>query len=34
LADYVYNGEFPADMQKLKQIAEGIAYRNAKEYFI
>jgi len=32
LADYVDNGEFPADMDKLKQIASGIAYKNAAAY--
>ena len=32
LADFADNGEFPGDMAKLKQIAEGIAYTNAKSY--
>jgi len=34
IADWVDNGEFPKDEAKLRQIVEGIAYRNAKEYFI
>jgi len=33
IADWVDNGEFPKDDAKLRQIVEGIAYRNAKEYF-
>ena len=34
IAGWVDNGEFPADDAKLRQIVEGIAYRNAKEYFL
>jgi len=33
IANWVENGEFSNDMDKLKQIVEGIAYRNAVEYF-
>jgi len=33
IADWADNGEFPNDPTKLKQITEGIAYRNALEYF-
>jgi glucuronate isomerase len=33
LADWVNNGEFPNDKAKLRKIAEGISYYNAKEYF-
>ena len=32
LADYVDSGEFPAEMDRLKKIAEGIAYSNAVAY--
>ena len=33
IADYVDSGEFPNDTAKLQQIVEGIAYRNALQYF-
>jgi len=33
VADWVDNGEFPYDMAKLRQIVEGISYRNALVYF-
>ncbi|MCL2407080.1 MAG: glucuronate isomerase [Defluviitaleaceae bacterium] len=33
LANYVMRGEFPDDFNKLSEIASGIAYYNAKEYF-
>ena len=33
IADYVDGGEFPNDTAKLQQIVEGIAYRNALNYF-
>ena len=33
IANWVQNGEFPNDFEKLSQIAKGIAYYNAKEYF-
>ena len=33
VADWVDNGEFPCDMVKLRQIVEGISYRNAAVYF-
>ncbi|MDR1706058.1 MAG: glucuronate isomerase, partial [Clostridiales bacterium] len=33
LAEWVENGEFPNDFDKLAEIAKGIAYGNAKEYF-
>ena len=34
VADWVDNGEFPGDADKLRHIVEGIAYRNAKNYFV
>jgi len=33
LAEWVENGEFPADMDKLTEIARGISYANANGYF-
>ena len=33
LAQWVLDGEFPNDYDKLREIAQGIAYYNAKEYF-
>jgi len=33
LAEWADNGEFPADMMKLKKIAGDIAYYNVKEFF-
>lgn len=33
LGEWVENGEYPADYEALKNIVEGISYRNAKEYF-
>ena len=33
IASWVEAGEFPRDMDKLREIVEGIAYRNAKGYF-
>ena len=33
LAEWVENGEFPNDEEKLIEIACGISYENAKEYF-
>jgi len=33
MADWVDSGEFPCDMSKLRQIVEGISYRNALVYF-
>jgi len=33
LAEWVENGEFPNDEEKLLEIASGISYTNAKEYF-
>lgn len=33
LGEWVENGEYPADYEALKDIVEGISYRNAKEYF-
>jgi len=33
MATWVDNGEFPSDPAKLRQIVEGISYKNAQEYF-
>jgi glucuronate isomerase len=33
IAEWVENGEYPADMDALKEIVQGISYYNAKEYF-
>ena len=33
LAEWVENGEYPADMDALKEIVQGISYYNAKQYF-
>jgi len=33
LAEWVENGEFPNDEAKLAEIATGVSYANAKEYF-
>jgi glucuronate isomerase len=33
IAEWVENGEYPADMDALKTIVQGISYYNAKEYF-
>ena len=33
LAEYVEQGRFPEDYDKLKKIVEDICYNNAKEYF-
>jgi len=31
--DWVENGEYPADFEKLTEIVRNISYYNAKEYF-
>jgi len=33
IGKWVEEGEYPADFEQLKEIVEGISYRNAKEYF-
>ena len=33
VGDWVENGEYPDDEEMLKEIVEGICYRNAVEYF-
>ncbi len=33
IGKWVEEGEYPNDMEALKEIANGIAYKNAKEYF-
>ncbi|MBR1811380.1 MAG: glucuronate isomerase [Clostridia bacterium] len=33
LGDLVENGEYPADLDALAEIVQGVAYRNAKAYF-
>ena len=33
IGQWVEDNEYPDDMETLKEIVEGIAYRNAKEYF-
>ncbi len=33
LGEWVENGEYPKDFDALKEIVEGISYKNAKEYF-
>lgn len=33
LGGWVENGEYPADMDLLKQIVEGVSYYNAEKYF-
>ena len=33
LGKWVEEGEYPADFEMLKEIVEGICYKNAKEYF-
>ncbi len=33
IGEWVEDGEYPADMELLGSIVEGISYRNAKEYF-
>ncbi len=33
LGEWVANGEYPEDYEALKEITEGICYKNAKEYF-
>ena len=33
LGGWVENGEYPADMKALKEIVEGISYKNAVKYF-
>lgn len=33
LGNWVENGEYPADMKALKEIVEGISYKNAVRYF-
>lgn len=33
LGEWVENGEYPEDYEALKEIVEGICYKNAKEYF-
>ncbi len=33
LGEWVENGEYPEDYDALKEITEGICYKNAKEYF-
>ena len=33
VGDWVENGEYPNDEEMLKEIVEGICYRNAVEYF-
>ena len=33
IGTWVENGEYPADMDALRDIVEGISYKNAKEYF-
>lgn len=33
IGKWVEDGEYPNDLETLKEIVEGIAYRNAKEYF-
>ena len=33
IGKWVEDGEYPADMDTLKEIVEGIAYYNAKDYF-
>lgn len=33
IGEWVENGEYPKDWDALKEIVEGISYKNAKEYF-
>ena len=33
IGEWVADGEYPADIESLKEIVEGISYYNAKEYF-
>lgn len=33
IGKWVENGEFPEDMEMLKQIVEDISFYNAKKYF-
>ncbi len=33
IGDWVEDGLYPADMEALKNIVEGVCYKNAKEYF-
>jgi len=33
LGEWVENGEYPCDYESLKEIIEGICYKNAKKYF-
>lgn len=33
IGNWVDDGEYPLDMDKLKEIVEGICYKNAKRYF-
>ena len=33
VGDWVEDGEYPSDMNHLKELVEGISYKNAKEYF-
>ena len=33
LGTWVENGEYPDDMEALRDIVEGISYKNAKNYF-
>ncbi len=33
IGEWVENGEFPADMELLGDIVQGVCYNNAKEYF-
>ena len=33
IGQWVENGEYPADMDTLKELVRGICYNNAVEYF-
>ena len=33
IGEWVENGEYPADWEKLEEIVKGVCYNNAKEYF-
>ncbi|MFV0396263.1 MAG: glucuronate isomerase, partial [Coprobacillaceae bacterium] len=33
LGEFVENGEYPNDMEKLTEIAQNVCYYNAKKYF-
>ena len=33
IGEWVENGEYPADWEKLEEIVKGVCYNNAEQYF-